>query len=82
MKVERGIEAEVLQMKFYRITIARSLYLSQHRNIELHVQYGRHFKICISKFKRDFIFNPHTADIVTVGAFHEIYRLNLGLCKF
>lgn len=28
------------------------------------------------------VYNAHTADILTVGATNEIYRLNLGLGRF
>jgi len=56
--------------------------LCDDRNIELHAQYGRHFKIRIPKFGRDMVYNPHSADIITVGATNEIYRLNLGMGRF
>lgn len=56
--------------------------LCDDRNIELHAQYGRHFKIRIPKFGRDMVYNPNTADILTVGASNEIYRLNLSLGRF
>ena len=56
--------------------------LCDDRNIELHAQYGRHFKIRIPKFGRDMVYNEHTADIITVGATNEIYRLNLNLGRF
>jgi ribosome biogenesis protein ENP2 len=82
MKVERGIDAEVLQMRILSDDYSKLALLCDDRNIELHAQYGRHFKIRIPKFGRDFIYNPHTADIVTVGAGNEIYRLNLGMGRF
>ena len=56
--------------------------LCDDRNIELHAQYGRHFKIRIPKFGRDLAYNPHSADLIAVGATNEIYRLNLGLGRF
>ena len=82
MKVERGIDAEVLQMRILSDDYSKLALLCDDRNIELHAQYGRHFKIRIPKFGRDFIYNPNTADIVTVGAGNEIYRLNLGMGRF
>ena len=56
--------------------------LCDDRNIELHAQYGRHFKIRIPKFGRDMIYNPHAADIYAVGAGNEVYRLNLSMGRF
>lgn len=56
--------------------------LCDDRNIELHAQYGRHFKIRIPKFGRDMIYQPHSCDLLAVGATNEIYRLNLDIGRF
>lgn len=61
---------------------SKMAFLCADRNIELHAQYGRHFKIRIPKFGRDMVYNPHSCDLVTVGATNEIYRLNLDLGRF
>ena len=82
MKVERGIDAEVIQMRILSDDYSKVALLCDDRNIELHAQYGRHFKIRIPKFGRDMIYNPNTADIITVGATNEIYRLNINLGRF
>lgn len=52
------------------------------RNIELHAQYGRHYKIRTPKVGRDMAYIPVTWDLVTVGAGNEIYRLNLEQGRF
>jgi ribosome biogenesis protein ENP2 len=52
------------------------------RNIELHAQYGRHYKIRTPKVGRDMAYIPATCDLVTVGAGNEIYRLNLEQGRF
>ena len=57
-------------------------FLCADRNIELHAQYGKHFKIRIPKFGRDMVYQPHSCDLVAVGATNEIYRLNLDLGRF
>ena len=82
LKVERGIDAEVIQMQVLSDDYSKLALLCDDRNIELHAQYGRHFKIRIPKFGRDMVYNPHTAEIITVGATNEIYRLNLGMGRF
>lgn len=82
MKVERGIDAEVIQMRLLSDDYSKIALLCDDRNIELHAQYGRHFKIRIPKFGRDMVYNPNTADILTVGASNEIYRLNLSIGRF
>ena len=82
MKVERGIDSEVVKMKIISDDYSKLLFLCADRNIELHAQYGRHFKIRIPKFGRDFCYNPQTADVLAVGATNEIYRLNLQMGRF
>ena len=57
-------------------------FLCADRNIELHAQYGKHFKIRIPKFGRDMIYQPYSCDLMAVGATNEIYRLNLDLGRF
>ncbi len=57
-------------------------FLCADRNIELHAQYGKHFKIRIPRFGRDICYNPYSADLYAVGATNEIYRLNLGMGRF
>lgn len=82
MKVERGIDSQVIQMLILSEDYSKLAFLCDDRNIELHAQYGRHFKIRIPKAGRDMIYNPHAADIYTVGAGNEVYRLNLGMGRF
>ena len=82
MKCERGIDSEVVQFQSLHTDYSKLAFLCADRNIELHAQYGRHFKIRIPKFGRDMIYNPYSCDLVTVGAGNEIYRLNLDLGRF
>ena len=82
MKCERGIDSEVIQFRALTPDYSKLVFLCVDRNIELHAQYGRHFKIRVPKFGRDMIYNPYTCDVLTVGASNEIYRLNLDLGRF
>ena len=82
MKVERGIDSEILQIETLSDDYSKLALLCADRNIEFHAQYGRHFKIRIPRFGRDICYNPHTADLMAVGASNEIYRLNLGMGRF
>jgi ribosome biogenesis protein ENP2 len=36
----------------------------------------------VPKFGRDMIYQPHSCELITVGASNEIYRLNLDLGRF
>lgn len=82
MKVERGFDSEILQMQILSDDYSKLAFLCADRNIEFHAQYGRHFKIRIPRFGRDLSYNPHSADLMAVGATNEIYRLNLGMGRF
>jgi ribosome biogenesis protein ENP2 len=82
MKCERGIDSEVLQFVALGADYSKLAFLCADRNIELHAQYGAHFKIRIPKAGRDMIYQPYTCDLITVGAGNEMYRLNLDLGRF
>jgi ribosome biogenesis protein ENP2 len=56
MKCERGIDSEVIQFQALSADYSKLAFLCADRNIELHAQYGRHFKIRIPKFGRDMIY--------------------------
>jgi ribosome biogenesis protein ENP2 len=82
MKCERGIDAEVIQLIDIADDYSKIAILCGDRNIELHAQYGRHFKIRIPRFGRDMVYNQHSSDLITCGEGNEIYRLNLSLGRF
>jgi ribosome biogenesis protein ENP2 len=82
MKVERGFDSEILQVKVLSDDYSKLAFLCADRNIEFHAQYGKHFKIRIPKFGRDICYNPNSADLYAVGASNEIYRLNLSMGRF
>jgi ribosome biogenesis protein ENP2 len=81
-KHERRVDSEIIQMRILSDDYTKIALLEADRNIELHAQYGKHFKIRIPKFGRDMVYQPFTCDLVTVGASNEINRLNLGLGRF
>jgi ribosome biogenesis protein ENP2 len=82
MKCERGLDSEVVQMQVLSQDYTKLAFLCADRNIELHAQYGKHFKIRIPKFGRDMLYQPYSCDLIAVGATNEIYRLNLDLGRF
>lgn len=82
VKCERGIDAEILKLKILSEDYSKFALLLGDRNIELHAQYGRHYKTRIPKIGRDMVYLPATCDLVTVGAGNEIYRLNLEQGRF
>ncbi len=56
--------------------------LCDDRNLEVHAQYGKHFKIRIPTYGRDLAYYNTNCDLFSVGSTNEVYRLNLFEGKF
>ena len=56
--------------------------LCEDRNIEIHAQYGKHFKIRIPRYGREMAYHKQSCDLFTMGSSNEIYRLNLFKGQF
>lgn len=82
LKHGRGIDSEILKLRILSDDYKKVAMICNDRNIELHAQYGRHFKIRTPKVGRDLIFNPFTADLIVGGSGNEIWRLNLEEGRF
>jgi ribosome biogenesis protein ENP2 len=55
LKCERGIDSEIIQMRLLTNDYSKFALLCEDRTIELHAQYGRHYKLRIPRFGRDFV---------------------------
>ncbi|KAK7099871.1 nucleolar protein 10-like [Littorina saxatilis] len=82
MKFERGLDAEVIKFMFLDQDYSKILFLQDDRNIELHTQYGRHYRFRIPKFGRDLQYHKPSCNAYFVGASSEIYRFNLETGQF
>lgn len=82
LKCERGIDSEIIKFRMLSPDYKKVAMICKDRNIELHAQYGRHFKIRTPRVARDLIYNPYSCDLLTAGTGEEIYRLNLEEGKF
>lgn len=82
LKCQRGIDSEVIQLRVLADDYSKIAMLCADRNIEIHAQYGRHYKIRVPKQGRDMLYISHSADIVTASSCSQIYRLNLELGQF
>ena len=82
LKVERGIDSEIVKMKMLSDDYKKVAMACVDRNIEVHAQYGRHYKVRIPKMPRDMDYNPFTCDLFVSGSDEEIFRLNLEEGKF
>jgi ribosome biogenesis protein ENP2 len=77
MKCERGFDAEIRKIEMISEDYSKAAFLLEDRNIEIHAQYGKHFRIRIPRYGRDLSYHKTSCDIFSVGSGNEIYRLNL-----
>ena len=82
LKCERGLDSEVVKMKILSDDYSKVAFLLSDRNIELHAQYGRHYRIRIPRFGRDMVYAPYNAELITVGASNQIWRLDLDQGRY
>lgn len=77
LKCERGFDSEIRKMEVISDDYSKVAILCEDRNIEIHAQYGKHFKLRIPKYGRDLIYHKTSCDLFAVGNSNEIFRLNL-----
>ena len=82
LKCERGFDSQIRKLEILTEDYKKIATLCDDRNIELHAQYGRHFKIRIPKYGRDIKYDPINCDLFAAGTGNEIYRLNLHEGQF
>ena len=82
LKCERGFDSQIRKLEILSDDYKKIATLCDDRNIELHAQYGRHFKIRIPKYGRDLKYDPINCDLFAAGTGNEIYRLNLHKGQF
>lgn len=82
LKHGRGIDSEILKLRILSEGYKKVAMICADRNVEIHAQYGRHFKIRTPKVGRDLIYNPFNADLVIGGSSDKIWRLNLEEGRF
>jgi ribosome biogenesis protein ENP2 len=77
LKCERGVDSEIRKIEMISDDFSKAALLLEDRNIEIHAQYGKHFKIRIPKYGRDLAYHRTSCDLFSVGSGNEVYRLNL-----
>ena len=82
LKCERGFDSNIRKFEILSEDYKKVAALCDDRNIELHAQYGRHFKIRIPKYGRDLKYDKIYCDLFAAGTGNEIYRLNLYKGQF
>ena len=82
LKCERRTDSAAVQLVPLSDDYAKLAMLCEDRHVELHAQYGFHYKTRIPRAGRDLAYNPHSAELLAAGSSSEIYRLNLERGQF
>uniref|UniRef100_A0A8R1XWQ1 Nucleolar protein 10 n=1 Tax=Onchocerca volvulus TaxID=6282 RepID=A0A8R1XWQ1_ONCVO len=82
LKFSRGLDADVVKMAVLSDDFSKFVLLEEERYVEVHVAYGRYFRMRIPKFGHDMAFCREVSDLYIVGSGSEIFRLNLEEGKF
>ncbi|VDM92660.1 unnamed protein product, partial [Litomosoides sigmodontis] len=82
LKFSRGLDADVVKMVVLSGDYSKFVLLEEERHVEMHVAYGRYFRMRIPKFGHDMAFCDEVSDLYIVGSGSEIFRLNLEEGKF
>lgn len=82
LKCERGIDSEIIKFLMLSDDYKKVVMACADRSIELHAQYGHHYKVRTPKMPRDIMYNPFNCDLLIGASDSDIYRLNLEEGKF
>ncbi|CAG9538117.1 unnamed protein product [Cercopithifilaria johnstoni] len=82
LKFSRGLDADVVKMAVLSDDYCKFVLLEEERYVEVHVAYGRYFRMRIPKFGHDMAFCHEVSDLYIVGSGSEIFRLNMEEGKF
>lgn len=82
LKCERGFDSEIRKIELICDSYSKAAMLCEDRSIEIHAQYGKHFKIRIPKYGRDLSYHKSSSDLFSVGSTNEVFRLNLHQGQF
>ncbi|KAI8818545.1 WD40-repeat-containing domain protein [Fimicolochytrium jonesii] len=82
MKFDRHQDCENVQFEILSDDWSKTVMLQSDRTIELHTQFGLHYKTRVPKFGRDMAYHYPSCDLMIAGASNEIWRLNLDQGRF
>ncbi|KJE95639.1 nucleolar protein 10, variant 1 [Capsaspora owczarzaki ATCC 30864] len=82
MKFERYLQSEPVKFEMLSDDYTKIACLSSDRFLEIHAQYGTHYKTRIPRFGRDLAYMESATELIAVGDSTDIYRLNLELGRF
>lgn len=82
LKCSRGVDSEIIDFSLLTDDYKKIAMICSDRNIEIHAQYGKHFKIRVPKTPRCCFYNPFSCDFMVGASSNQVYRLNLEEGRF
>eukprot|EP00163_Fabomonas_tropica_P008529 TRINITY_DN18265_c0_g1_i1.p1 TRINITY_DN18265_c0_g1~~TRINITY_DN18265_c0_g1_i1.p1 ORF type:complete len:676 (-),score=182.89 TRINITY_DN18265_c0_g1_i1:108-2135(-) len=82
LKFSRHLQSEVVQFQILGDDYKKLAFLGSDRTVEVHAQYGYHYRTRIPKPGRDMTYHNGNCDLYMCGTGNEIYRLNLDQGRF
>ncbi|KAJ3150965.1 Nucleolar protein 10 [Geranomyces michiganensis] len=82
LKFDRHQDCENVQFEILSDDWTKTVMLQADRTIELHTQFGLHYKTRVPKFGRDLAYHYPSCDLMIGGASNEVWRLNLDQGRF
>jgi len=77
MKVNRGLDHEVVDFMFLSDDWKKLAFLLDDRTVEFHTQYGRHHRLRVPKPGRSLCYDPESCNLFVAGSSNEVVRLDL-----
>jgi ribosome biogenesis protein ENP2 len=78
----RGLDAEIVKFCVLSPDYKKVAMALSDRNIELHAQYGKHYRTRVPKMPTDMIYNPYTCDLLVSSTSDELVRISLDQGQF
>lgn len=82
MKFDRHQDCENVQFEILSDDWSKTIMLQSDRSIEIHSQFGMHYKTRVPRFGRDLKYHYQTSDALICGSTNEVYILNLDEGRF
>ncbi|KAI8922448.1 WD40-repeat-containing domain protein [Powellomyces hirtus] len=82
MKFDRHQDCENVAFEILSDDWTKTIMLQADRTLELHTQFGLHYKTRVPKFGRALAYHYPTCDLMVAGASSEVWRLNLDQGRF
>lgn len=82
LKFKRHVTAEIIDFQILEDDWRKFALLTADRYIDVHSQYGSHFKIRVPRPGRDLMLHRGTCDLFVCGAGPDVWRLNLEQGRF